>query len=317
MRKLQSFIQTKIVIVLLLIIILSGACTPVEPSTPTPTTIKNITTSTPTQTSTPEMTETETALPTATTSATPTPDLRLKPEDWQDWPVIPELSPVMLEVYSQGEEIGRDPYVFSVIGDCQSSPTYFLSMYDEDRYTLEEDQAYLQETIDWFAESFSHRSLTVKNGMTAPGALNPRWSDSELCDSTETPIECEIRLNNPAIILISLGTNWLPGTPYEDYVAYLTDVVQSVLDNGVIPILSTKADNAEGDYNRNLATAQVAYDLEVPLWNFWAAVKDIPNFGLDKDREDVYLNYKGWDVRNLSALEVLDTVRRQLQEVEE
>jgi len=45
-------------------------------------------------------------------------------------------------------------------------------------------------------------------------------------------------------------------------------------------------------------------------------VEGLPNYGLDKEREDVYLNYKGWDVRNLSALELLDTVRRQLEQVE-
>jgi hypothetical protein len=317
MQKQQSFMRKAFVTLTLLVIFLLGACSSTQIPTASLTTADKTTASTKTSTSTPEITEAEAALPTATASATSTPDLRLKPEDWQDWPVIPELSAAMLEIYVQGQEIDRDPQVFSVIGDCQSSPTYFLSMYDEDRYTLEEGQEYLQETVDWYAGSFSHRSLTVKNGMTAPGALNPRWSDVELCEPNETPIECEIRLSNPSIILISLGTNWLPGTPYEDYVAYLDEVVQSVLDQGVIPILSTKADNAEGDDNRNLATAQVAYDLQVPLWNFWAAVKDLSNYGLDKDREDVYLNYKGWDVRNLSALELLDTIRRQLQKVEE
>ncbi len=310
--------QIKFVIFLLLIMVLFGACTPAQTPTHTPAAVATSTNPPePTETHTPELTKTLASPSTATPSPTATPDRRLIPEVWQDWPVTPELSAAMLEVYAQGQEIGRDPHVFSVIGDCQSSPTYFLSMYDEDRYTLEEDQEYLQETIDWYAGSFSHRSLTVKNGMTAPGALNPLWVDPELCESTETPIECEIRLNNPSIILISLGTNWLPGTSYGDYIEYLTQVIQNVLDQDVIPILSTKADNGEGDYSRNLATAQVAYDYQLPLWNFWAAVEGLPNYGLDKDREDVYLNNKGWDVRNLSALELLDTVRRQLEQGEE
>ena len=34
--------------------------------------------------------------------------------------------------------------------------------------------------------------------------------------------------------------------------------------------------------------------------------------GLDKDRQNVYLNYQGWDIRNISGLELLDTLRRQL-----
>jgi hypothetical protein len=272
---------------------------------------------TPTKTATQTLKPTETGMPTPTMASTPTPDLRPMPEVWQSWPIIPDLSAAMLEVYQQGQDLGRNFRVFSVLGDCQSSPTYFLSKYDEGRYTLEEGQENLQETIDWYAGSFAHRSLTVKNGMTAPGALNPRWADPEQCESTETPVECEIRLSNPSLMLISLGTNWHPSTSHEQYVDYLSEIVEIILDAGVIPVLSTKADNAEGDYNRNLAMAEVAYAYDLPLWNFWAAVEELPNRGLDKDRENVYLNYKGWDIRNQSALELLDHIRRQLQEIED
>jgi hypothetical protein len=270
---------------------------------------------TPTQTAFPAADET--SPPTETLAPTNTPDLRLNPESWQIWPIIPELSPEMKAVYLKGLEMGRDPRVFSVIGDCQSSPTYFLSLYDEDRYTLPDDQVYLKETIDWYAGSFSHRSITVKNGMTAPGALNPLWAEPELCESQETPVECEIRLSNPSLVLISLGTNWHPSTSQEQYIDYLSQIVETLMENGVIPVLSTKADNVEGDYSRNLAMAQVAYNYRLPMWNFWAAVKDLPNMGLDDTREDLYLKHDGWDVRNFSALEVLDHIHRQLLEIEE
>ncbi len=150
------------------------------------------------------------------------------------------------------------PHVFSVIGDCQSSPTYFLSLYDEDRYTLPEGEEYLEETIEWYAGSFVHRSITVENGMTVASALNPMWAraNSELCETTETPIACEVRLSNPTLALISLGTNWTPSTSQEDYIAYLNQIVDILLEQGVLPVLSTKADNTEGDYSRNLAMAR-------------------------------------------------------------
>jgi hypothetical protein len=51
------------------------------------------------------------------------------------------------------------------------------------------------------------------------------------------------------------------------------------------------------------------------LWNFWAATKDLPNHGLDQSRDDVYLVRDGWDVRNQSALELLDHLRRQLMTI--
>ena len=269
-----------------------------------------------TETQEPTITPTESAQPspTETLEPTPTPDTRLKPEDWQNWPVSPELESYAYEVYDLGQELGRDPHVFSVIGDCQNSPTYFLSLYDEDRYTLPEGEEYLQETIDWYAGSFAHRSVSVENGMTVASALNPIWAqiNSELCESTETPVACEARLSNPSLALISLGTNWAPGISQENYIAYLNQIVDILLEQGVLPILSTKADNLEGDYSRNLAMAQVAYDRHLPLWNFWATVQELPNGGLDKDQGDEYLTYKGLTIRNITALELIDSVRRQL-----
>ena len=290
---------------------LIAGCTPQPTPTASPDPTEIVTaTSAPTVTSTGTLQPT----PTETLAPTATPDTRLKPENWQDWPVIPELEPAAYDIFALGQELGRDIQVFSVIGDCQSSPTYFLNLYDEDRYTLPEGEENLEDTIVWYAGSFVHRSITVGNGMTVASALNPMWAraNSEFCENTETPVDCEIRVSNPSLALISLGTNWTPSTSQEDYIAYLNQIVDILLEQGVLPVLSTKADNSEGDYSRNLAMAQVAYDRHLPLWNFWATVQDLPNGGLDKDRENVYLNYQGWDIRNLSALELLDSLRQQL-----
>ena len=116
--------------------------------------------------------------------------------------------------------------------------------------------------------------------------------------------------------MISLGTNWTPSTCQEDYIAYLNQIVDIMQERGVLPVLSTKAANAEGDSSGHLGMAQVAYDRHLPLWNFWATVQDLPNYGLDKDRENVYLNYRGWDIRNLAALDLLDSLRQQLAAAE-
>ena len=248
---------------------------------------------------------------------TQSPDLRLRYEMWQGWPILPGISPEMVAVFEEGQRAGRDSRAFSVIGDCQSSPTYFLNLYDEGRYSLAEEDQLLQETIDWYAGSYSHRSITVANGLTAPGALNPRWSDPEQCRKNENPIDCEIRLHNPSVVLISLGTNWHPSLSQEEYLDYLFQIIDTLLEHHIVPVLSTKADNVEGDHNRNQAMAQAAYERHIPLWNFWAAVQHLPNHGLDKTRNNEYLTRKGWDIRNLSALQLLDRVRRQLTHHEE
>ncbi len=54
------------------------------------------------------------------------------------------------------------------------------------------------------------------------------------------------------------------------------DHLERLLANGTVPILVTKADNLELDerVNNNLAALAEKYDL--PMWNFWASVQDLP-----------------------------------------
>ncbi len=248
-----------------------------------------------------------------TVGGTPTPDARLSPHDWPSWPVVPVVSAQAKEIYRRGLGMGNDPHVFSTIGDCQSEPPVFLGIYETDRYSLSEEFRYLQETIAYFDGSFSHQSQAVRDGLSAPSALSPLWADQKMCQTNENPVACELRLRKPSIVFINLGTNWKPGASAERYEGYLRQIVDLVIANGSLPILSTKADNVEGDHSLNLATAQVAYDYDIPLWNFWRAADDLPNHGLDADRENVYLTPLGWDRRNFTALRVLDAVWRSVR----
>lgn len=247
-----------------------------------------------------------------TQTSTPTPDVRPDPHQWSSWPVIPTVSARAREIYQDGLSKGNDPKSVSVIGDCQSEPNVFLGIYTTDRYFLGDDYQYLQETIDYYRDSFSRRSFGVRDGLSAPSALSTLWADPETCRSGETPVTCELRSHKPAIIFINLGTNWKPGASAKAYEDYLRQIVEQVIANGTLPILSTKADNIEGDHSLNLATAKVAHDYDVPLWNFWLAADSLPNHGLDADRENIYLTPEGWDRRNFTALQTLDAIRRAL-----
>lgn len=251
---------------------------------------------------------TATATAVSIVAATPTPDRRPLPREWASWPVVPTVSAKAIEIYREGILQGNRPNVFSTIGDCQSEPPVFLGIYATDRYRLPQNYQHLQQTIDYFHDSFSHPSQAVKNGLSAPSALSPLWADQKICQDNESPVACELRLRRPSIVFINLGTNWKPEASAERYAGYLRQVVELVIANGSLPILSTKADNVEGDHSINRATAQVAYDYDIPLWNFWRAADDLPNHGLDADRENVYLTPLGWDRRNFTALLVLDAV---------
>ena len=253
--------------------------------------------------------------PTMTPDYTATPDTRIPPREWSRWPILPEVSERAKEIYLEGLEKGNNANVFSTIGDCQSEPNVFLGIYETSRYALGVEDAYLQETIDHFYGSFSRQSLAVRDGLSAPSALSVMWADPQYCAADETPVTCELRTSKPSIMFINLGTNWRAGASADEYEKYLRQIVEQVIENGTLPILSTKADNVEGDYSINRATVQVAYDYDIPLWNFWLAADSLPGHGLDGSRDGVYLTPDGWDRRNITGIKVLDAVWRALVSV--
>jgi hypothetical protein len=271
----------------------------------------------------PSDTITQTKMPTQTATITATPDLRLDPEDWQTWPVVPNVSANAKAVYARGLDLGNDPNRFSKAGDCQNINTYFLSSFDDpDLYTLGPDYGYLQETIDHFSGSWSRESVATAGGMNVASVLSHYWADKEQCESTESPLVCELRLNNPSIILISMEESWGSNNKVKNYEKYLRQIIETVIDSGAVPILATKADNLEGDHQINSAIARLAYEYDIPLWNFWRAVQPLPQHGLLDDGFHLTHGYndfsesknlkQAWPMRNLTALQVIDAVWRQL-----
>ena len=196
------------------------------------------------------------------------------------------------------------------------------------RYNLGEYTA-LQQTIDWYAGSFLRESLSVKGGFNAAAILSPLRADPERCQANENPIQCEFRLHHPSVAIISLE-EWWAGHP-ENYEAYLRQIIEYTINQGVVPIVATKADNLEGNNLINQTIAALAHEYDIPLWNFWAAVQPLPNHGLravnaSGEADMFHLTHSGgyyfyddpagtqsgWSVRNLTALQVLDAVRRGL-----
>jgi len=256
--------------------------------------------------------------PTLPPVAIATADTRLPPEKWQEWPVVPTVSPRMIEIYQRGIAQGNDPAHFSKIGDCQNIASYFLSTFDTPGdYSLGTQHATLQNTIDHFSGSWSRVSLSVGPGMNIASVLSPIWADPEKCNPGETPLACELRLHKPGIALISMET-WWGEQPAKIYEMYMRQLVENVLAKNVVPILATKADNLEKDNSINAAIARVAYDYDIPMWNFWAATQPLPDHGLYNDGfhltfarnffDDPTRMTYAWPWRNLTALEAIDSV---------
>jgi hypothetical protein len=248
------------------------------------------------------------------TLATPTPDLRLPPERWMDWPIIPSISARAREIYQNGLVMGNNHNAFSKIGDCQSVPASFLGVYDRaGAYSFSTENQYLQETIEYYQGNFGREGEAVRGGFNTATVLSPMWANTQVCLPGETPIECENRVNNPSIAFISLEV-WFSGRTPEVYEKYLRRIIDYNIEQGVLPILATKADNVEGDHSVNYTIAKLAYEYDLPLWNFWLAVQSAPNHGLDpNDTTGFHLNVNGWNIRGFTALQVLDKVRRELE----
>jgi len=248
-----------------------------------------------------------------TITPTATPDTRLPPNLWTQWPIVPTLSARAAAIYQQGQKMGNDPHSFSRIGDCQSEPAVFMGIYDDPtRYYFEPKYQYLQMTVNQFAGSFARTDVTARRGFGIASVFSPLQADPTVCNNNETPLDCEFRLHKPSFVIISMGTNWCKGCSVQ-FEKYLRMLVDYSIAHGVVPILSTKADDMEGDNSLNLAVARVAYDYDLPMWNFWLAVQYLPNGGLMKD--NIYLTVAGWDERSFTGLQALDALWTSLEKL--
>jgi hypothetical protein len=243
------------------------------------------------------------------------------PDNWQDWPVVPELSAKAIEIYRKGQQMGNDPRAFSKVGNCLSNPKFYLGAYDNPKlYNLGPYQA-LQTTIDYFSGSFSRESAAVNTGWSIASVLNPLYATVPPCKKGESPLGCELRIYKPAFVIVSVEPIFANITA-ERYAGYLRQIVDYAISQGTLPILATKADDLEGDNSLDRAIAQVASDYGLPLWNFWAAVQNLPEKGLEQDGfhltglsapynfTDAEAMQGAWARRNLTILQTLDAVRQ-------
>jgi hypothetical protein len=251
--------------------------------------------------------------PTLAINPTTFPEKRLPPDRWREWPIIPAVTRRALEIYYNGQGMGLDGHAFSKVGDCQSVKAAFMGYFDiPERFSLGNDYAYLQKTIDNFAGHFNTDGQAVKGGFNAAAVLSPLWADPSACLAGENPLECELRVTKPIIVIVSLEV-WWDGRTASQYESLMRRILDTIIAHGAVPILATKADNVEGDSSLNLTTARLASEYDLPLWNFWAAVQPLPEHGMDTKRKDgFHISTDAWNTRSFTGLEALDSVWRGL-----
>jgi len=255
---------------------------------------------------------TQAAIPTL--MFTPTP--QFMSEAWRLWPIVPEVTEKAKEIYKKGIALGNNPHAFSKIGDCQNLKNVFLGIYDQPGgYDPQGKWKPFLDTIENFKGYWNRDGESTQFGMTAASPLSQIWPKSDACLQDENPMECELRITKPSFVVISLEFAFT-GRTAEIYERYMRQIIEYVISQGAVPILSTKADNMERDHSINLTTAKLAYEYDLPLWNWWLAAQPLADHGMDIIRNDgFHISVQAWNERSFTFLETLDHLWKGLRDI--
>jgi hypothetical protein len=309
-----------------------------QTSTPPPTSTHRPTaarTATPTPTVTPSPSATRkpsaTRDPNATIGPTRTPQpttpATLVPGAQQPYTsVVSNVGSQLNAVYALGQQLGNYSGAFSKIGDCEAAFPTFLQGFDAGSYDLGSYQ-YLSGVLSYFAGSYGRVGQAADGGMSSTALLLPIWANPAYCQSEETPLACEYRIQKPSIALIMVRTSDAKALASGQYHSELTQIVQYTLSQGIIPVLSTVpywGPNNPDTTVINDTIRRVAAENNIPIWDFWITSEQLPNRGVTQDyhiADPAYTRSTYFDSdslqmavtrRNLEALEVLHMILTQV-----
>jgi PKD repeat protein len=221
----------------------------------------------------------------------------------EELPILPDLEPQAVRnrlraIFDNGAAQGRRAGVFSVIGDNMAlQPGYLAPFADASLDTGSPD---FDAVIDWYNQidlgdgrtSFNRRSLAASSGWRVQDLLDPSRSDGASCNPGETPLECELRVSQAAVAIISIGMSDVGVTDPATFRATMEQVLQIVLSRGVIPVVTTiqpNPNNADQVAAINEALVEAIQNVEassntaIPIYNLWRAYTELPNNGLEGD----------------------------------
>jgi hypothetical protein len=245
-------------------------------------------------------------------------------------------------VLQMGLNLGNHANVFIKVGDSISAASQFLTALGDPSYNANDPTVVgsftnLASTISYFRSvtvnaagenSFTHVGLAARSGWLSGDVLNPA-NFTQPTGGTLTPLAAEIKQTHPAVALIMLGTNDLAFNESPDiFRNNLTIIGVTALQEGVIPVFSSIPERLTGGpssprsvLQMNQIISDVAFALNVPFWNYWLAMSTLPNQGISSDQvhpstfpggsgyfTSDALQY-GFNVRNLTAVEVLDQLK--------
>jgi hypothetical protein len=240
------------------------------------------------------------------------------------------------QIFLQGQRLGNRANVFSRVGDSITASPYFLTPIGLGQYDLGA-YGYLSGVIGYFSQanaragnSFANPPLAAGAGWSAYNLLDPKSASKPAC-GFDAPLVCEYKLVKPSVTLIMVGSNDSGSGSADQFAGTLRQIVQTSIDMGVIPVLSTippkriDADQTARVKAFNDVIRAIAQQDDVPLWDYWAVMETAPNEGMSADGlhpsippdgatgrfSTENLQY-GYTLRNLTALQTLNVLWRQV-----
>ncbi|AMV28098.1 multifunctional acyl-CoA thioesterase I and protease I and lysophospholipase L1 [Gemmata sp. SH-PL17] len=244
-------------------------------------------------------------------------------------PVVPVVDAAMAArlsaVIQRGAAAGNQTNVFTRAGDSITFSNNFLIPLATPSMGVDlAGDGSLNDTLAYFragqiggSNSFAHPSVAAVSGYKSADVLGL--------------LPSELAVSRPAFVLVMVGTNDVAaGVPLDTFRQNLTRIAETALNMGVVPVLSTipnskfsaELERLQPSYNQVIEDVSEA--LRVPLWNYWRALQQLPNLGISADGVHPSVSPTGggdltekglqfgYNVRNLTALQTLDKLRRVL-----
>jgi len=245
--------------------------------------------------------------PTIPARRTPTPRAPATPPAW-----IPRITPQQRAIWLNSPRFGKDPNTFTVVGDCNAQPSVYLRRLAAGQFDASALEPRLQAVVARFSRSFGRVSLAAQGGFGAHSMMDPTWADGALCGIKQGPFECELWVSRASIVFIALGTQ--EQYTWQSFEQHYRPMIEHALSKGALPVLVTKADDIETGAGApsgyiNAVIRRLAQEYQVPLLDFWAATRELPNNGLvDEGDKDFHLSEAGMNRRLLATLQTLAAI---------
>lgn len=207
-------------------------------------------------------------------------------------PIYPSFNdPRIGQTYQNGASLGNHASVFAVAGGLPLAQHEILRPFASGNPYNLGSNGDLQTIIDWFNQpdptgtnSFTRASAAAGSDWTVLDLLDTSRANPSTCTSGETPFDCELRLSQPVMVVISVGWNDIQrGVDVATFEATLRTLVDTAHARGVIPVLLTVPAISGADaatvLSFNEAVIRVADENGALLLNIARLLNAVPQAG--------------------------------------